>query len=78
MDYWNIFKPKFAIWENFGGSCNGGCWNILRPFDLFYFHLEYLMVIWNISSRFGMLYLEKSGNPDYICTYINGFLQDKN
>jgi hypothetical protein len=31
-------------------------WAILRPLDIF-------LAIWYISSRFGMLYQEKSGNP---------------
>jgi hypothetical protein len=36
------------------------------PFGMFYGHLIYLiyfLVIWCISSRFGMLHQEKSGNP---------------
>jgi hypothetical protein len=33
---WYIFKPKFPIWVHFGGSWNGKCWYILRPFYLFY------------------------------------------
>jgi hypothetical protein len=32
-------------------------WYILRPLGIFYGYLVYLF------SRFGMLYLEKSGNP---------------
>jgi hypothetical protein len=35
---WFIFKPKFTIWVNFGGSCNGRCWYILRRSDTFYGH----------------------------------------
>jgi hypothetical protein len=27
-----IFRPKIAIWVNFGGSCNGRCWYILWKF----------------------------------------------
>jgi hypothetical protein len=47
---WHIFKPK--IWINFVGSCNGSCWYIIYPFDLFcgYFgicRLVYFMVIWH-------------------------------
>jgi hypothetical protein len=40
--------------------CNLGPHGIhsLRPFRIFYCHLEYF-------SRFGMLYEEKSGNPAY-------------
>jgi hypothetical protein len=31
---------------------------------VYYGYLVYLMVIWYISPRFGMLSQEKSGNPD--------------
>jgi hypothetical protein len=57
---WHIFKPNIPI---FGGSCNGRCW-FLQPFGMFCGHSVYFMVIWNGFSRFGMLYQEKSGNPD--------------
>jgi hypothetical protein len=40
-----IFKPKIQ-WS--------GC-HILWPFGLFYGHLVYLMVIWYIFPRFGVL-----------------------
>jgi hypothetical protein len=39
-------------------------WNILRPFGIFYGHW-YLVVIWYIYPHFGMLYQEKSGNPEW-------------
>jgi hypothetical protein len=68
-------EPKIQIWVNFGGSCNGRCWNILWTFGIYYGHLEYIMDIWYILwkygifcgnlvhfPRFGMLYREKSGN----------------
>jgi hypothetical protein len=49
---WNIFKPKIAIWVNFGGYCNGRCWYIctaiwyiLRQFGILYGTLVYLWVI---------------------------------
>jgi hypothetical protein len=54
---WHIFKPKFQIWVNFAGHCNGTCWYIMGPFGIFYGNLAY-------NFRFGMLYQEKSGNPD--------------
>jgi hypothetical protein len=51
-------------------------WSILRPFGLFYGHLVYFVAIWYILlpfgifygnlvyiPRFGMLHIEKSGNP---------------
>jgi hypothetical protein len=42
-----------------------GRWSISRPFDMYiYGHLVYFVVIWYIFHRFGMLYQEKSGNPD--------------
>jgi hypothetical protein len=40
-------------------------WFILWPFEIFYGHWEYFVVIWYIFPRFGMLYLEKSGNPGF-------------
>jgi hypothetical protein len=70
---WHIFKPKIPIWVNFGGTCNGRClytyfmsiWSIFWPFGILCGHLVYFTydVFWNIFSRFGMLYKEKSGNP---------------
>jgi hypothetical protein len=54
---WHIFKPKFPVWVNFEGFCNGRFWSILWPFYLFYGHLVYFIVIWYIFPRFGMLYL---------------------
>jgi hypothetical protein len=39
-------------------------WNILRPFDIFYDHLViYVVTIWYIFPRFGILCQEKSGSP---------------
>jgi hypothetical protein len=54
------------------GYCNGRCMYILWLFGLSYGHLvfvvaiwyTYFMVIWYIFSGFGILYQEKSGNPD--------------
>jgi hypothetical protein len=37
-------------------------WSIIRPLGKSC-HLLYLMVIWYISSRFGMLHQQKSGKP---------------
>jgi hypothetical protein len=39
-------------------------WNILRTFEKFYDHLVHFVLIWNIFSGFGIMYREKSGNPD--------------
>jgi hypothetical protein len=38
-------------------------WSILRPLEISCGHLVYLVVIWYIFPRFGILDLEKSGNP---------------
>jgi hypothetical protein len=46
-------------------------WNILRPFGIFYGHFGNLALIWYIFLRFGILYQEKSGNPEYLQTDIN-------
>jgi hypothetical protein len=37
--------------------------SILGPFDIFYGHLVYFVVIWYIFPRVGILHREKSGNP---------------
>jgi hypothetical protein len=39
-------------------------WSILRPLEICYGHLVYFVVIWYIFPHFGILYQEKSGNPD--------------
>jgi hypothetical protein len=63
-----FFKPKIPIWVNFGRPWNGkgwlyyfaiwntSIWHNLWPFGN-------LVANWYISSRFGFLYQEKSGNP---------------
>jgi hypothetical protein len=64
-------NQKSHFWVNFGGYCNGRCWylcfmdiwSILRSFEIFYDLLVYFVLIWYIFPRFGMLCLEKSGNP---------------
>jgi hypothetical protein len=38
----------------------------MEDVGLFYGHLVYFMVIWYISPRLGMLYQEKSGDPDML------------
>jgi hypothetical protein len=38
-------------------------WSVLRSLGIFCGHLVYFMAIWYLF-RFGMLYQEKSGNPD--------------
>jgi hypothetical protein len=65
---WFVFKPKIQIWVNFGGSCTGRCWYVLRTFGSFYSLLLYFrtcgIVRGNLLyfSRLGILYREKSGN----------------
>jgi hypothetical protein len=39
-------------------------WSILLLFDIFNVHLVYFVLIWYIFPWFGILYQEKSGNPD--------------
>jgi hypothetical protein len=41
-----IFKPEIPIWVNFGGSCNGRCWSILRLF---------LYILWQFGIFYGNL-----------------------
>jgi hypothetical protein len=39
-------------------------WSILLLLEIFYGHLVYFVVMWYIFPRFGILYQEKSGNPE--------------
>jgi hypothetical protein len=72
-------NQKYQIWVNFGVTCNGSSWTILRPFGIFYCHLVYIGAVWfgifcghlvyvmvilYIFSCVAMLYQEKSGNPE--------------
>jgi hypothetical protein len=41
---------KIPIWVNFGGSCNGRCGSIVRPFSL---HM-YCTAVWSIVRLFGL------------------------
>jgi hypothetical protein len=59
-----ILKPKIPIWVNIGGSCSGTRWYMLWSFGQFSGYLVYFVAIWYIFPRFGILYQEKSGNPD--------------
>jgi hypothetical protein len=40
---WFAFKPKIAIWVNFGGPCVCRLENV----EILYGHLEYLLNIWD-------------------------------
>jgi hypothetical protein len=50
--------------------------SILRPFDTFYGHLVYFVVIWYIFPRFGILYQEKSGNT--VFDFARALAKEKN
>jgi hypothetical protein len=45
---WYIFTPKIPVWVNFGRSCNGRCYYILWPLDIFYGQLVNFMTIWYV------------------------------
>jgi hypothetical protein len=71
---WRTFKPKIAIWVNFGGSCNGrywsywsAIWSILWPIGIFCGYLVHFYNLWLFVTffLFGMLYQEKSGKPSF-------------
>jgi hypothetical protein len=47
-------------------------WSILLPLENFYGHLVYFVVVWYIFPRFGILYQEKSGNPDFRASVFHG------
>jgi hypothetical protein len=63
MEYFFQTK-KIPIWLYFEGPLSGKCWYILWPFGIFYGHFVFLWSFVAHISRFGVLYQEKSGNPD--------------
>jgi hypothetical protein len=55
------FKTKNP---NFGNILEGRkYWYILWSFEIFYEYMGYFMTFWYIFPAFGIMYLEKSGNP---------------
>jgi hypothetical protein len=54
-------------------------WNILQTFGIFYDHLEHFETIWytlcsfGTFSGFGIIYQEKSGNPDTNAIFCRSF-----
>jgi hypothetical protein len=52
-------------------------WFILLLLEIFYGHLVYLVVIWYIFHRIGILYQEKSGNPALESSTIKHTQQSK-
>jgi hypothetical protein len=60
---WLIFRPKIAIWVDFGRSCSGRCWCNLWTFGLFYGHLIFSMDIWYIFPPFWYIVPRKIWQP---------------
>jgi hypothetical protein len=54
--FWRVLQWKKMVYFT-------DTWSSLWSFVIFYGHLEKLLVIWYILSRFGILHKEKSGNP---------------
>jgi hypothetical protein len=48
----------WKMFINFTSICN-----ILRTFWVFYDHLVHIVFLWHISTGFGIMHQEKSGNP---------------
>jgi hypothetical protein len=59
-------SQKSQLWKILEslGIENIGILKFLWPFGIFYNNLVYFVIVWYILIRFGMLYHEKSGNPD--------------
>jgi hypothetical protein len=59
-------SQKSQVWKILEslGIENIGILKFLWPFGIFYNNLVYFVIVWYILIRFGMLYHEKSGNPD--------------
>jgi hypothetical protein len=70
-NFWRVLQWKMLVYFI-------AFWSNLRPFGIIFAHLVYFVAIWYVLlpfggifygylvyfSRFGMLYQEKSGNPD--------------
>jgi hypothetical protein len=56
--FWRASDGKMLI-------CLMAILNILRTFGIFYDHLVHFLFCWYIFSGFGIMYQEKSGNPDW-------------
>jgi hypothetical protein len=54
--FWRAFQSKTLVFFIVIGI-------ISQPFGIFCGHLIYFTVVWYIFPRFGMLHLQKSGNP---------------
>jgi hypothetical protein len=68
MVYYQTKNPNLGIfwraleWKRLVHSL--AIWNILQPLGTFFGHLViYILAIWYILPRFGILCQEKSGNP---------------
>jgi hypothetical protein len=56
VNFWRVLQWTMMVYFK-------GIWSSLQPFSIFYGHLVYFVVICHIFPHFGVLYLEKSGNP---------------
>jgi hypothetical protein len=61
--FWSASDGKILIYFS-------AIWNILRIFWIFYDHLVHFVFIWYIFSGFGIMQLEKSGNPGSLCAAL--------
>jgi hypothetical protein len=57
--FWRVLQWKILVYFM-------TIWSILRPLEIFYGHLVYFVVVWYIFPSFGILYQEKSGNPELL------------
>jgi hypothetical protein len=64
--FWRVLQWKMLVYFK-------DTWSIVRSFVIFYRHLVQFVVIWYISSSFGILYQEKSGNPVLDCCELRFF-----
>jgi hypothetical protein len=67
------FHTNIHLWVYFGGPWNGKCWYILVQFGIqalrsfviiFYEHWVLLLYFGILFHCFGIMYQEKSGNPE--------------
>jgi hypothetical protein len=69
-EFWRVLQWKMMVYFM-------DTWSILRSFVRFYGHLVQFVIIWYIFSRFGILFQEKSGNPDVNREYKSNILKQR-
>jgi hypothetical protein len=71
-DIWNILQTFGIFYRHLEYFTD--IWNILQTFGIFYRHLVNFLLIF---TGFGIMHIEKSGNPGFKTTWSGKFLSTK-